>query len=197
MSPAEEKRQLRRAIRSRLPGPEMLRAESAQLCEVILRSEPFAKAASVAAYRPLPGEADLTPVLREVLASGRRLLLPRTEPDLQIRFCAVSSLDELQPDAWGIPSPSAELPEEEADLWLIPVCGIDPAGVRLGKGGGCYDRYGQAHPALLERGIPVALSCQLVPRVPREPHDLPFPRLFLPEGLFRLPDAELYSRMTE
>ena len=54
------------------------------------------------------------------------------------------SLDELEPDAYGIPAPKDACPvleREKIDLILVPGLCFDSKCNRLGQGGGYYDRY--------------------------------------------------------
>ena len=58
----------------------------------------------------------------------------------------IPSLSLLQPGAYGIPEPPADLPAADpggyaATLALIPCLAASPDGVRLGRGGGDYDRF--------------------------------------------------------
>lgn len=72
---------------------------------------------------------------------------------------------------------------EDADLLLVPALRVDGDGVRLGRGGGSYDR------ALARaRGLVVALlhEGELVDAVPAEPHDVRVHAVALPSGLVRL-----------
>lgn len=70
------------------------------------------------------------------------------------------------------------------DVVLVPALAVDRRGVRLGRGGGSYDR------ALRRaRGLVVALlhEGELLPELPAEPHDVPVHGVALPSGLVRLP----------
>ena len=65
---------------------------------------------------------------------------------------------------------------------ITPGLAVDQRGVRLGQGGGCYDR------ALLRRGtgvkvVTVLHDAELVPSLPSEPHDLPVDGVLRPSGV--------------
>jgi len=91
---------------------------------------------------PLPGEPDLRCLADRQPAP---LALPATAADYSITYHCwrkAPSLAELHRDAFSIPAPLASpaLQPMELALLLIPALAIDPNGVRLGYGGGCYDR---------------------------------------------------------
>jgi 5-formyltetrahydrofolate cyclo-ligase len=57
------------------------------------------------------------------------------------------------------------------DFFLVPGIGFDHQGHRLGHGSGFYDRLlSQANPNAFFVGF--AYDFQLVPAIPREPHDI-------------------------
>ena len=187
---AAEKAALRRRIREHAPDPEALRAESAALCARILESALFREAKAVAAFMPLPGEADIRPVLAACLASGKRLALPATRADLSMTFRLAADLAALTPDAFGIPAPGPEapgIPAGDLDLMLVPLSAVDARGYRLGKGGGCYDRWLRAH-AFRGVTLGVALRHQWVERVPAEAWDIPLERAVTPDTLVIFPE---------
>ncbi len=69
------------------------------------------------------------------------------------------------------------------DIVLVPALAVDRAGVRLGRGGGSYDR------ALVRAtGLVVALlhEGELVDALPSEPHDVRVDAVALPSGLVRV-----------
>ena len=181
------KRELRARVRAACPDAETLAAESRAVCEHILQSEEYRKAQTIAAYLPMRGEADIRQLLKAMLCEGKNLLLPRTNRDLTMSFCAVTDLERLVSDAYGIPAPPEDAEEADPDsieLMLLPLCAVDSAGNRLGKGGGCYDRWLAAHPSHAVR-MGVALSCQRVDTVSTDPWDTRLDACAFPDGIVR------------
>lgn len=140
---AEEKAALRRAIRAAYPGDKERDRQSQAICHHVMSYAPFQRAACVGGYVPLKREADVMPLLRAVLARGSKLALPRVESDGMMTLRLVASLSDLAIGAFGVLEPCAAAPVADArqvDLLLVPLEGIDKSGLRLGKGGGYYDR---------------------------------------------------------
>ncbi len=82
----------------------------------------------------------------------------------------------LVADACGIPAPPAsagDLEPHQLALLLIPALAIDRHGVRLGYGGGWYDRL-RADPAWRRRpALAVLPEACVVAELPRDPWDVP------------------------
>ena len=169
----DDKSALRRKVREAFPGGEARDAQSRALCDIAAAWEPFRQAQVIAAYMPLPREADVTPLMRLILAQGRTLVLPRCEDAGVMTFRRVDRLEALPKGRWGFPEPAENapvVPPEQVDLILVPLEAIDPRGMRLGKGGGYYDRILCRTDALT---LGAALSHQFVGHVPAERHDIP------------------------
>jgi 5-formyltetrahydrofolate cyclo-ligase len=135
-------------------------------------------------YWPLAGEPDL----RAVAASLGPLALPAvvgSAPRLVYRPWQPG--DPLAPDACGIPAPTgADLEPGALGLLLVPALAFDPrGGIRLGYGGGWYDRL-RAAPAW--RAVPalavLPAACLRSP-LPHDPWDVPFPGWLDGRGLHR------------
>ena len=132
-----------------------------------------AHAATVGLAYPLSGEPDLRPWLA---ATGVPLALPAVEAG-RLVYRSWQPGQELVPDACGIPAPSASgpaLPAADLALLLVPALAVDRVGVRLGYGGGWYDRlradrHWRRVPALAV--LPAACVCD---RLPADPWDVPF-----------------------
>lgn len=137
--------------------------------ELILNHPWFQTAKTIMAYRAIPPEIDLEPVLEQILKQGKTLLLPRCEGDGTMTARRMDDLAELEPGAYGILEPKPDAPcvmPDEIDLILVPGLAFDEKGGRLGRGKGYYDRFlGKTEAKTI--GV---CRC-LVPRVPVEVHD--------------------------
>lgn len=131
--------------RAALPAEEK-RQRDEKINRLILSSASFRYANTVLAYFPRESEIDVRPALREALALGKRVALPRVEGEHRMTYRLVESLDGLVPGAFGILEPSADAPvyaetAGDTSLCLVPGVIFDVHGFRIGYGGGYYDRF--------------------------------------------------------
>ncbi|ABL80314.1 MULTISPECIES: 5-formyltetrahydrofolate cyclo-ligase [unclassified Nocardioides] len=159
------------------------------IAEHLLALPEVRRAATVAAYVSVGSEPGSGPLLAGLRAAGKRVLLPVVLPDLDLDWAAYDGPDHLVPARRGLLEPDAERLGPEAigtaDVVLTPGLAVSPSGVRLGRGGGCYDRA-------LGR-VPVGtFTCVLLYDgevgldVPVEPHDRPVLFAATPSGVVRL-----------
>ena len=198
MHPKDAKALLRQSIRERLAGQTepQRHAESRSLCKRILESLPPGPL-TICAYFPLKDEADLRPLLEELLMRGDKLFLPRFENGIVFR--RLETREELRPGQWKIPEPppDAELLDPAMlDIALIPARAYDRTGHRLGRGNGGYDLWITQQRAKNPRTRfwGVALECQLVDAVPMEPHDATVDALVTARGIVT-PTVEPFGRL--
>lgn len=170
---------------------ERRRAESEQLCGHL--ADALGDARVVAAYVPVgtePGE----PVMLDALAERcDTVLLPvaRTGPGgehLPLRWGRYIA-GELTDGRFGLREPAGpSLPPAalaDAEVVLVPALAVDRRGVRLGRGGGFYDR---SLPLCANRTrlVAVVRDCEVVDRLPREEHDVPMTHALTPGGFIPL-----------
>ncbi len=118
-------------------------------------------------FAPMRLEPDWT----GAMGDSWKVALPRIEGS-ELRFHRVENLSRLVKGPMGAREPgiSEVIPLAEAGAVLVPGLAFDRAGARLGRGGGFYDRL-LAGAALSGRRIAICFECQVVERVPVEPHD--------------------------
>jgi 5-formyltetrahydrofolate cyclo-ligase len=136
----------------------------------------------IGVFWPLAGEPDLAGALR---ALGCALALPAvTAGRLEYRPWPVGL--QLQPDDCGIAAPpaaAAPLAPRQLALLLVPALAIYRQVVRLGYGGGWYDRL-RADPAW--RAVPalaVLPAACVLHHLPRDPWDVPLDGWIDEQGL--------------
>ncbi len=124
---------------------------------------------TAAAYLPLSDEVDVTPLFERL--PGWRWVLPRVEADGTVTFRDRDvgrerhSLGMEQPLAQG---PVVPIPEIE--VFLVPGVAFDERGVRLGRGGGYYDRVlAQRRPG--SDAVGVTVEARVLEVVPAAGHD--------------------------
>jgi 5-formyltetrahydrofolate cyclo-ligase len=172
--PASTKAALRRetlARRDALDPGVRARLASIALSRVTALSA-YRRARAVLAYASFGSELDTRPFLRDVLASGRLLALPRV--DRAARRLALHQVRdpdaELQPGTWGIPEPDSarcrNVAPGEIDFILVPGLVFDRECGRIGYGAGYYDRLLTAWPAPVPPLVAAAFEVQLVPAAP-------------------------------
>lgn len=176
------------AARKRRPLAEVVEAARAIAAHLLAAPE-VRRAATVAAYVSLPGEPGTGPLLDALRDRGTRVVLPALLPDHDLDWAVYAGPDSLETGRWGLLEPRGPRLGVEAigtaDAVLVPGLAVDPAGVRLGRGGGSYDRA-------LGR-VPVGtFTCVLLydgevgVAVPAEPHDRAVTHAATPSGLVPL-----------
>lgn len=155
------------AARAELP-PERLVAAAATVTRLVV--ERLAGAGRVAAYVPVGREPGSTELLDGLRAAGTVVLLPVVGSD-GLGWGRYAGAAGLVAGRLGTREPTGPWLElGPVDAVLVPALAVDHRGVRLGRGGGYYDRALAAAPpgtllvALLHDG-------ELVPRLPADPWD--------------------------
>lgn len=180
-------------------GVATLGVAARSLAAVLLEAPEVRRAATVACYVSVGSEPGTGALLSALAAAGKRVILPVLLPDNDLDWAVWSGerAEKAYSDipASGLVSARRGLLEPtgprlgvdaigQADVVLVPGLAVGADGVRMGRGGGSYDRaLGRITPgswvcALLHDG-------ELVPRVPAEPHDVPVDAAATPSGLTR------------
>ncbi|MEV5815292.1 5-formyltetrahydrofolate cyclo-ligase [Streptomyces mutabilis] len=192
-----DKRSLRRgflAARNALTTDAVRKAADALAGRALSMPE-VAGAHAVAAYVSVGAEPGTRALLDALRARGVRVLLPALLPDNDLDWGEYTGEGSLTRVRHGgrmtLSEPAGERlgPDAvtEADVVLLPGLAVDGRGMRLGRGGGSYDRVlarlerAGARPALLV----LLYDAEVVAHVPEEPHDRPVDAVVTPSGVHR------------
>ncbi|CAM3783970.1 5-formyltetrahydrofolate cyclo-ligase [Deinococcus frigens] len=143
-----------------------------------------AGARRVLAYRALPDEPDVA-----ALAHDFELLAPRARFRPTPRLTLHPWNTATEPNRFGALQPPADAPEvplSSVDAVLLPGLAFNERGIRLGYGGGFYDRLLPGFGGLSVGVIPGAL---IVPHLPADLHDVPVAWLATEGGMIRISNS--------
>ncbi|WP_420311017.1 5-formyltetrahydrofolate cyclo-ligase [Streptomyces sp. YS-B37] len=182
------------AVRNRLTADDVREAGDA-LADRALELPELAHARTVAAYVSVGTEPGTLALLDALRARDVRVLLPVLLPDNDLDWGAYDGEGSLARVQHGgkmaLFEPSGERLGPDAvtaaDVVLLPGLAVDGRGMRLGRGGGSYDRVlarlerAGAHPAL----VVLLYDSEVVDRVPAEAHDRPVRAAVTPSGPHR------------
>ncbi len=155
----------------------------------LLAAAEIRDAESVAAYVAIGDEPGTSWVLDGLRRAGVRVLLPVLLDDNDLDWAAYDGAEALAEGRYGLREPTGRRlgvdAVSEVDAVLLPGLAASSRGLRLGRGGGSYDRaltrvpYGTFTCVLLYDG-------ETGRDVPREPHDRAVEAVVTPSGLTRL-----------
>ncbi|MCK8679097.1 5-formyltetrahydrofolate cyclo-ligase [Streptomyces lichenis] len=188
-----DKALLRRRL---LAARALLTSDDVQTAAAVLTGSAMAlpeltRARTVAAYVSVgrePGTRALLDALRE---RGVRVLLPVLLADNDLDWAVYEGPGSLAKARRGLLEPTGPRLGPEAVLGagavLLPGLAVDARGMRLGRGGGSYDRVlariarAGTDPAL----VVLLYAGEVLEHVPEEPHDHPVHAVVTPEATLR------------
>jgi 5-formyltetrahydrofolate cyclo-ligase len=159
------------ARRDALPAPERRLCGKA-IQRRLLETALFQRSRVLGLYSPVRNEVPTDAIFRAALARGKRPAYPRVQ-GASLEFIEVADPDDLEKGAFGILEPKGDrrIALGEMDLLIVPGVAFDLEGGRLGYGKGFYDRL-LADGAFHGRLVGLCYELQLLPRLPREGHDV-------------------------
>ena len=188
----------RRVLAARAALSPQQRADAARaLRDAVLALPQAQMAGTVAAYYSIGSEPDTHGLVYALWKRGTYVLLPQLRPDMDLDWASYEGPDSLRAGPRGLTEPT-EPPRgvpavSRADLVIVPALAVDRRGMRLGRGGGSYDR------ALARVGpqvptIALLYDTELVDEVPAAAHDQRVRLAARPgTGITSLPDELPFS----
>ena len=142
----------------------------------LINSKEISLAQVIASYISYGDEPNTVELNQEILAAGKKLLLPRmieVDGDPGLEWVPWNGdLQNLKSRGKILePIGSADLDQNHIDVVIVPALRVDGDGYRLGQGGGFYDR---ALPHLATWTIALIFPEEISGQpLPRESHDVP------------------------
>ena len=169
-----DKKELRRTIRERKRAmtEEEIVSRSEKLGVLLSQSEAYKAAKTIYGYLPYNQEVRTVPMLEQALKDGKKVAVPKVYGD-EMKFLYLDDLSKVSKGYAGIPEPIADEPvaDDETALVLMPGLAFDPAGHRIGYGGGFYDKFLAAEPN--HPTLALCYEFQMLPELHTEEHDIP------------------------
>lgn len=169
-----DKKELRRIIREKkraMTEAQIVQA-SADLARQFLATEQYRTAKTIYGYLPYNQEVRTVPILEAALADGKAVAVPKVYGD-EMRFILLTDLSQVEKGYAGIPEPVANGPvaNDPQALVLMPGLAFDPAGHRIGYGGGFYDKFLAQEPE--HPTVALCYDFQMLPQLQTEEFDIP------------------------
>jgi 5-formyltetrahydrofolate cyclo-ligase len=126
----------------------------------------------------MAGEVDTGPIMRWAREHGVSVSIPRISPRSSLMSFHRYDPDSLEVHPFGFRQPNAQseifdphTSTKGRTLMLVPGAAFTADGMRLGRGGGFYDRYLEMYAdSITTAGI--CFSVQMCRIVPTQPHDI-------------------------
>ncbi len=174
---AQTKAQVRRQMAQRLRRipPATWQAAGQRIAAALETIPAWRNACRIALYLEIAAEVPTSSIVAGCRTRGCNLYLPVYDAQQKHYLPAEwRAGDHLQSGFYGIREPVAPrwAPETRLDLILAPGRAFTRTGMRLGRGGGYFDRFLTAPWAAQAVFVGLALECQLVDNLPTDTHDV-------------------------
>ncbi len=172
------KKEIRKRVlaeRDRLSA-EQRTSKSREIEKRLISLPEFNASQAVLFFAAFKSEVDTAPMIRNALASGKRVILPKVAGK-ELSLFEIKDFDrDVSLGSWNIPEPHEAMPARmaEVDLVVVPGVAFDEQCNRIGYGAGFYDKLLASF-----RGstVAIAFEVQIVHSVPIDSHDIPVQKI--------------------
>jgi 5-formyltetrahydrofolate cyclo-ligase len=190
MSDVNNKPAIRRDLKASLVAQSAAdrHARSVVACSLLSASPEFVAARIVMLYLPMVEELDIAPLALRCWQSGKTVAVPKVSWDQRRMLpTEITSLTtRLTTTGRGVREPldGKPIPVDFIDLVVVPGLGFSPAGYRIGRGMGFYDRF-LAQPEFCGISCGIGFEMQVLEALPVLEHDVPLSMLVTDKGIRR------------
>lgn len=190
MSDVNSKPAIRRQLKTALAAQSAAdrHAKSVVACSLLSASPEFVAAKVVMLYLSMPEELDTASLALRCWQAGKTVVVPKVSWDQKRMMpTEITSLTTgLTTTGPGVREPIAgkPIPIDFVDLVVVPGLGFSPAGYRIGRGMGFYDRFlAQSEFCGISCGL--GFEMQVLEHLPVLEHDVPLSMLVTDKGIRR------------
>lgn len=145
----------------------------------------FREAQTVGVYVSTGSELDTRTVFDLCRRMGKTITVPVVDHvSRRMNFALIDGPVRWVKNVHGIPEPHVDnlriIDPHNLEFLVVPGRAFTPDGVRLGAGGGYFDRFLAAHPKINAVGL--AFDEQMTPRLPSAAHDVRLHGVVTPGG---------------
>ena len=164
---------IRREVRARIKqmSPEQMQSAAERIFSLIEQLDTFSQSECIALFAAMKDEVPTDIALARWLQLGKRIVVPRVEGEI-MRFYDYDPA-RMTTGAFGIEEPigDVECSPADIDLIIVPARAFTTSGIRLGRGGGFYDKY-MSLPSFRAAKVGIAFECQIFNTLPHDSHDI-------------------------
>lgn len=137
------------------------------ICQKIINSAEYKSSKVVYMYYAVNNEVSLRMIYDDCSKSKKIMAFPKVVGD-NIIFCVAESENDFQIGKYNIPEPKSNEKAPDADLILVPGVAFSKDCMRIGYGGGFYDRFLSDNTV---HSIGVCYDFQVLDYIPTQSHD--------------------------
>ena len=169
------KKRLREKIRAQIRSlsPEEKERSDARIFRAVQSLSLYQRAKVIFVYVSLDWEIDTHAMIKDALSSGKTVAVPKCLPGGRMEVYRLDDFHQLKAQTLGILEPEEcadKIAEERLELALIPCLSCTKNGIRLGQGGGYYDRFLAGKKRLFK--LALCRESLLSKNLPCEAHDI-------------------------
>lgn len=176
---SNKKQLLRSIILNKRNGlfEEQVSEYSTIICKKLENCREYSEAMDICLYMPIKNEVDVTLLFEGILASNKKIWLPRII-DNNMKFYLYEKNKGFVTGAYNILEPNSivELEPDRDTLIIMPGAVFSKDCGRVGYGGGYYDRFLEKYPECMT--IAVAYDFQVLDGLPIESFDIKPKKIF-------------------
>ena len=169
----EDKKEIRRIVRERIKAMTSEARDNAAeaIFATIEQSTEFQSAQCIALFAAMKVEVATSAAIRHWRDMGKHIVVPRVEGDIMRFYDYDPAL--MTTGSFGIEEPIGddECNPADIDLIIVPARAFTASGIRLGRGGGFYDKY-MSLPSFRAAKVGIAFECQIFNTLPHDSHDI-------------------------